>query len=251
MADACAAHLAEMNPFVAVKAGAAPAADEQLASAVSALNVQLLLLCGAPSPLALRYSAACRAAGVPFAWACVRDAAGFYFLDLGEAHTARSAQKKAAPEEPPPGGAAAAAPAAEKARTLRYIPLGAALQLPPGQLADRTTSAAYWRLRACVDAEAAGASPPSPAALAAAAAALGGKSAGARAALGEDALASLAGAAGEHPAVSAVLGGVLANDVMKLLSGVGEPAHNFFSFDAETSVGQIDCIGCPPPAEAV
>ena len=38
---------------------------------------------------------------------------------------------------------------------------------------------------------------------------------------------------------------VLANDVLKAISCVGEPALNFFFFDAASLVGTLDRVACP------
>jgi hypothetical protein len=54
-----------------------------------------------------------------------------------------------------------------------------------------------------------------------------------------------AGAAAESPPINAVLGGVLAQEVLKAISGSGAPVHNFFFFDTRSNAGAIQLIGCP------
>ena len=47
----------------------------------------------------------------------------------------------------------------------------------------------------------------------------------------------------ELPPVSAVLGGVLANEVLKVVSHKGEPVNNFFFFSVMDNIGQIETLG--------
>lgn len=56
-----------------------------------------------------------------------------------------------------------------------------------------------------------------------------------------------AGATVESPPIAAVVGGVLANDVLKAVSGSGAPAHNFFFFDTLTNAGAMQAVGCSAP----
>ena len=43
--------------------------------------------------------------------------------------------------------------------------------------------------------------------------------------------------------VNAVLGGVLANEILKVISHKGEPVNNFFFFSLMDNVGQIETLG--------
>jgi ubiquitin-like 1-activating enzyme E1 A len=47
----------------------------------------------------------------------------------------------------------------------------------------------------------------------------------------------------ELPPVNAVVGGVLANEVLKAVSHKGEPVNNFFFFSLEDNVGLIETLG--------
>lgn len=47
------------------------------------------------------------------------------------------------------------------------------------------------------------------------------------------------------PAVSAVVGGVLAQEVLKVVSGKGVPNGNFFFFDVQSAVGGGEQHGMP------
>jgi ubiquitin-like 1-activating enzyme E1 A len=57
-----------------------------------------------------------------------------------------------------------------------------------------------------------------------------------------------AGVGLEAPPLSAVVGGVLAQEVLKSISGSGAPVHNFFLFDTFTNVGAIQAVGVPAAA---
>ena len=104
------------------------------------------------------------------------------------------------------------------------------------------------RLRAGVEAAAGGArlrasDAPALRAAAAAATAEGLKAQATPDAAHVDAYA--AGWEAESPAVAAVVGGILAQDVLKAVSSSGAPAHNFFLFDTRSGFGAIQAIGCP------
>ncbi len=47
----------------------------------------------------------------------------------------------------------------------------------------------------------------------------------------------------ELPPVNAVLGGVLANEILKVVSHKGEPVNNFFFFSLMDNIGQIETLG--------
>ncbi|KAL5717488.1 E1 ubiquitin-activating enzyme [Ranunculus cassubicifolius] len=47
----------------------------------------------------------------------------------------------------------------------------------------------------------------------------------------------------EHPPVSAILGGILGQEVIKVISGKGDPLKNFFFYDAMDGKGIIEDIG--------
>lgn len=47
----------------------------------------------------------------------------------------------------------------------------------------------------------------------------------------------------ELPPVNAVLGGILANEILKVVSQKGEPVNNFFFFSLMDNMGQIESLG--------
>lgn len=46
------------------------------------------------------------------------------------------------------------------------------------------------------------------------------------------------------PAVNAVVGGILANDLLKALSAKGEPLRNLFLYSISDGVGSVEPYGC-------
>jgi hypothetical protein len=52
-----------------------------------------------------------------------------------------------------------------------------------------------------------------------------------------------AGCGSEWPPISAAVGGVLAQEVLKAVSGSGAPVHNFFCFDTRANAGAIQAVG--------
>lgn len=47
----------------------------------------------------------------------------------------------------------------------------------------------------------------------------------------------------EMPAINAVVGGILANDILKSISHKGEPIHNLFMYSLCDGVGAVECYG--------
>lgn len=63
-------------------------------------------------------------------------------------------------------------------------------------------------------------------------------------AVNEQALTAYATAAGEMPAINAVLGGVVANDILKAVSGKGEPLiNNLFLYSLIDGGGWVERAG--------
>lgn len=50
--------------------------------------------------------------------------------------------------------------------------------------------------------------------------------------------------AGEMPAVAAIVGGVLANDLLKAVAHKGEPLRNLFMYSLTDGVGSVEPYGC-------
>lgn len=63
-------------------------------------------------------------------------------------------------------------------------------------------------------------------------------------ALPDDQLAAYASAAEDMPAINAVVGGVLGNEVIRAAGGRDAPLHNFFLFSLAEGVGAVETMGC-------
>jgi len=54
-----------------------------------------------------------------------------------------------------------------------------------------------------------------------------------------------AGCGAEWAPISAAVGGMLAQEVLKAVSGNGAPVHNFFCFDTRSNAGAIQAVAVP------
>ena len=57
--------------------------------------------------------------------------------------------------------------------------------------------------------------------------------------------ASGVGDGGESPAGAAVVGGILAQEVLRSVTGKGEPVRNSFFFGVRNGQGTVENMGCP------
>ena len=62
--------------------------------------------------------------------------------------------------------------------------------------------------------------------------------------LPDDQLAAYASAEQELPAINAVVGGVLGNELIRAAGGRDAPLHNFFLFSLADGVGAVETMGC-------
>ena len=49
----------------------------------------------------------------------------------------------------------------------------------------------------------------------------------------------------EMPAVAAVVGGILGQELLRAVTGKGQPVRNSFFFSIENGQGTIENLGCP------
>jgi len=270
-AAAMAATLREMNPLVDTRAVPGEAVDVRAAfrgeaprggagggaciparDLQEALDEASLVIAATASLAELREAAAwSRGRGKPFFGALASGFSGMFFADLLE-HTFTD-KRPAPPSAPAAGAAPSAAPAAvpEPPRVLSFVPLEEALRVPWDALPRRCSPLfPALQVRDALEREL-GRAPG---------AADGGAALAAR-----DALAAAAGvplerappdaaavalleADGGQPAACSVLGGVLANEVLKAATHKGEPVRNFFFFGAADGAGKIEFVS--PPAKA-
>lgn len=244
VADACAATLSEMNPFV--KVSALHVGQAAIDAARLKGSFDIVVASGLPFPALLRLNDECRAAGVNLFATTVWESHGFFFADLGDSHLVLPPPKKIAPDEKPGD---APPPQQGPPKTLAYVPISAAIAAPLETL-PKNLNGTYMLLRAAYSVEQATTTrlrPGDTKAFCLAGAALSACAAACTASVltSSSLEAFVAGCTMEMPAISAVVGGVLANDMLKTISGVGEPAHNFFFFDSHSMAGTLDRIACP------
>ena len=276
-AAAMAATLREMNPLVDTRAVPGEAADVRAAfggvgagGAVGAaaeapsppppllreaLEEASLVIAVTASLAELREAAAwSRGRGKPFFGALASGFSGMFFADLLEhAFTEKRPAPPPAPAPAPAGAAPSAAPvpAQDPARVLSFVPLEEALAVPWDALPRRCSPLfPALQVRDVLERELgrAPAASDAEAALAVRDALAGAAGLPRERAPPDAAAVGLLEADGGQPAACSVLGGVLANEVLKAATHKGEPLRNFFFFSAADGAGKTEFI--LPPAKA-
>eukprot|EP00241_Pyramimonas_parkeae_P006734 CAMPEP_0114256910 /NCGR_PEP_ID=MMETSP0058-20121206/18434_1 /TAXON_ID=36894 /ORGANISM="Pyramimonas parkeae, CCMP726" /LENGTH=322 /DNA_ID=CAMNT_0001371567 /DNA_START=34 /DNA_END=1001 /DNA_ORIENTATION=+ len=225
VAAASAAVLSEMNPMVKVQALPGPAAD--LAS------YQVVVLTGASFLEQLDMNKRCREAGVKFVATKVYSECGHFFMDLlDHSYTVQPPKKTEEGDLPP-----------LEHHNLQFVPLQESMDPRQWRVYLGESAAVYLALSVLAQAE----------------------RELKRDLRGEDVdfvvatktrLASDAGAKGEmlpndmleamlistmeNPAVSAIVGGFLGQELMKVVSAKNAPLQNFFLFDLSSGNGQVE-----------
>lgn len=236
VAQACVAALQEMNPFVKVAAASGPA--EALFTAEALRHHNLLLLCGQPAHVVAAADTAAAEAGVAFYAATCRGIAGWAFANLHEhayvvekeveqpdGTTAKQVEKKAASYTPWAQALAGSLAGGKKLRRTSKLYLVLRVIARFEQQARRHPTAddvpALLELRRAVAADADVDA----------------------AAVDERLLAAYALQAEEMPAINAIVGGVLANEVLKAVSQKGDPICNWFLFSLIDGAGMVERTG--------
>ena len=265
-AAAMAATLSEMNPLVdtravpgeaadvraafgGVGAGAAAGAAAEAPPALlrEALEEASLVIAVTASLAELREAASwSRGRGKPFFGALASGFSGMFFADLLE--HAFTEKRPAPPPAPAPAGAAPSAepvPAQDPARVLSFVPLEEALAVPWDALPRRCSPLfPALQVRDALERELGRA--PAASDVKAALAVRGALAAAAGLPLerapSDAAAVGLLEADGGQPAACSVLGGVLANEVLKAATHKGEPVRNFFFFSAADGAGKTEFL---------
>ncbi|KAL4450085.1 hypothetical protein ABPG77_010754 [Micractinium sp. CCAP 211/92] len=238
VAEACVATLQEMNPFVRVSAlpGPLPAAFKPEALQ----QHDLLLVCGQPAGTVAAAAAACRQAGVPFYAGASRGIYGWAFADLQE-HRYVEERK----EEQADGSTSKSV----EEHTARFARWNEALGCSLRGVSLKRLSKLYLLLRAAARFEQQHGRFPAAAdadALAAAWADEAGAAGVDAAALPAEALAAYASDGEDMPAINAIVGGVVANEVIKAVGRKGAPINNLFLFSLLDGAGAVERM--PPTA---
>jgi len=222
--------LAEMNPFANVRAETTNgrALDEESDEYFGGFDCVVAV--GYSRRAAETVNAKCRDAKTRFFAGFCGAFASYFFVDLGDEHAYTAA------------GAGAGA-GAETFRA-RFAPMSTAFGPDGGErdwaAARKKTSKLPFAVRALWDFERAHGRPATEGDVEAVAAALretatrAGKDA---AFVPEDVVRAVAPSSMGMPAIDAVVGGILGQEILKAVSGKGAPCVNFFVFDAASGCG--------------
>lgn len=224
-ADAFAAALQEMNPMVSVSSLPGDSSDIQDATALQAYH--LVLCFGKHAGEQARVNALCRAQGVKFMSAVSRGPLAYTFLDL-LMHTFKAKAGTESAELP--------------ATTFSYAPLSDAAQMSWSAMPQRLYHffMTSFQLIAQFEVEHGRfAGPDDLDALDALGQARLKASGGKPKLYDRSALALYLTGGAEFAPVNAIVGGFMANDVIRCISYVGQPSKNVLMFSVSDSVAQI------------
>lgn len=228
LAENMARTLKEMNPFANVRAETTSgrALDEESDDYFSGFDCVVVV--GYSFLAAETVNAKCRRANTRFFAGFCGAFASYFFVDLGDEHAYR----------------AAGAGAGEETFLARFAPMSTAFGADGGERdwasARKKTSKLPFAVRALFDFERAHGRPATEDDVDAVVAALreratrAGKDASF---VPEDVARAVTPSSMEMPAIDAVVGGILGQEVLKAVSGRGAPCVNFFVFDAASGCG--------------
>jgi len=228
----------ELNPLTTVEADTRPVAsfmDEQLRA------FQVVVLTDVEARVQVAVAEACHRVGVPVLAASLMGWWGFFFSDAGTAH------KYSVPQQ---------VPNPPRLGVTSHVALSVAMATPWAGLSTKETRPSAFAYMAMLHAARDGALPPVGAEAVAVAAVITAYA---------ERLCDASGAAKEgrvnrsviedmargfgHPltAVGTILGGVLCNEVLKLITGAEEPVCNLYALDTMTGLGgNINVFQGPP-----
>ncbi|GAB4814279.1 hypothetical protein N2152v2_001325 [Parachlorella kessleri] len=232
VAEACAATLREMNPFVQLAALGGP-----IAAALTQHQLKqhdLVLLCGQPAYLVSRADRLCTEAGVAFYAATCRGISGWAFANLHDYECIVETSK-----EQPDGTTAKVS----KQHRAKFAAWDEAMSCSLQGRSFRRSNKLYFVLRACAELE----SEHGRAVAAADLPQLGdllqrlcqSQKLDYAKLVDEQLLEAFTTCPDEMPAINAIVGGILANDVLKAVSKKGEPIRNLFMYSLADGVAAM------------
>lgn len=232
VAEASAATLRDMNPLVAIKTHAG--LPETFSSTDDLADFDVIVLLEASLTVQERWDGWAKKHGVRFFSACVRGPMGYLFANLGEHMYSPATKPEYGAVEP---------------KTANFCSLSAALGASWAK-ARRRCHKMYYHLTIAAEFERQHERPvgvgdeEAVRKIANEMAARYGVTL--EAAVPWEGMMEFveAGELTDMPALSAVLGGILAQEVLKAASGKGEPIRNFFFFSLADSAGTIEAAGC-------
>ncbi|KAL4857355.1 SUMO-activating enzyme subunit 1B-2 [Chlorella vulgaris] len=232
VAEASVATLQEMNPFV--KVAALPGPPEAVLAPDVLRQYDLLLLCDQPASRIAQADVMCREAGVAFYAGVCRGIFGWAFANL---HQHRYIVERQ--EEQPDGSTSkhvsehnASFATWEQATScsLEGVNMRRFSKLFEQQQQRFPTAADADQLRALQQQ-------------------VFGEMGVDAAALPDEMLQAYAAYGSDMPAINAIVGGTLGNELIKAVGGRNEPVNNFFLFSlAEGGEGVVECLPRPKPA---
>ncbi|CAD7696785.1 unnamed protein product [Ostreobium quekettii] len=232
VASASVVTLQEMNPLVNVRACPGLGWSSELAEGFREYDV--IVQSGGNLAERQQLDEWCSENGIKFFTASVHGTVGYLFANL-QSHTFTLKEDK---------GKEASDMCVERTKT--YPRLSAALCVPQKNLPNKT-HCLYFILQVCAEFQRRLSRPPAAAdiedvkSLARRMAADGGLS---ERLYSERLLSLFVEGAGELAAVCAIVGGILGNEIVKVVSGRGEPLRNFFFFSLHDGRGVAQEIGC-------
>ena len=258
VANATAATLREMNPFGEISILPGPS-DLSGIDAAAVKGFDAVLVTGCSLAIAERINDACRDAGASFFYGECRATVANFFADLGPNFRYAVEQRRSNTAEK--DGDAADNAGADAAVVVSFVPLREAVSCKWCTLGDGREGgvrrvnrlAPAWLLSKRF--ERSRDRPPTaqdvPAMLAEVPALENehgvkpGWLGDARWAVEDVVTGGSSGGDGESPAVAAVVGGILAQEVLRSVTGKGEPVRNSFFFGVRNGQGTVENMGCP------
>ncbi|GMH38448.1 hypothetical protein BSKO_06332 [Bryopsis sp. KO-2023] len=224
VASVSAATLQEMNPLVKVTSQPMGA----LSTAQGFQPFNLVVCLGQSIADQLKINKWCRAFDIMFYSGRVLGGLGHFFVDL-QKHTYNQKGK--------------ANKAGPSCSSIDYVPLEEALRVPTLR---KKMHGLFFVLQVCADFESRHNRQPGPGdmdEMLSTAGRLSGGQPWNGTSLDERTLCQYVCGVGELPPVSAVIGGVLANEIVKAIGGNSEPLRNFFFYSILDGKGVAECVG--------
>lgn len=259
VANATAATLREMNPFGEISILQGPS-DLSGIDAAAVKGCDAVLVTGCSLAVAERINDACRDAGASFFYGECRATVANFFADLGPnfRYAVERGRSNAAEKD---GDAANNAAADAAVVVSSFVPLREAVscewctlgngreggvrrvnRLAPAWLLSKRFERSFNRPPTAEDVPAMLEEVP---ALEKEHGVKPGWLGDARWAVEDVVAGGSSGGDGESPAVAAVVGGILAQEVLRSVTGKGEPVRNSFFFGVRNGQGTVENVGCP------
>uniref|UniRef100_A0A6T7UQZ2 THIF-type NAD/FAD binding fold domain-containing protein n=1 Tax=Pyramimonas obovata TaxID=1411642 RepID=A0A6T7UQZ2_9CHLO len=228
--------LKEMNPMVKIEAIKGP---------IEALPIEVfksfdvIVSSGVSLDAQEKLNRVCRERGVKFLATSCHSSCGYFFFDLLQ-HT-----YKPQPKKKEDGDAQPSQPVEVKEENMEYVPLEEALSATHWPTLSARASRVYVALSAIRETERLLQRPLTSADVAAVNSKMCELAAGTKLKpdkLPADLVEAIVSDPVQHPAVAAIVGGFLGQEILKTVSAKAAPMQNFFFFDLESGDGNIERV---------